>query len=365
MDSAARKGPQGSRSSESSGSSASWKHIRGGGGYLLQFSSDGFETLITVRTDAEALSANNLPADLRWRIRPVNSEVWTDGGTLLANADPGESAIDMDKNWDLDLMFAVGDSRWTDGYCARHLGVADEWSGTGEIVRLEGKKRIADLFSASSDANVLFLSDDAGGDALFVDDIYTALPEGVTEQRARIAKIDEIRAGAGDDVIDVTSRRFDYLGGGLTARGGSGDDVIWANRGDNMLFGDAGDDRLVGASGNDVLAGGSGNDRMHGGGGNDIFAFGDSWGCDTVEQLAGGTVTLWFADGDPGKWNADTLTYIDGENSVSVSGVVADKVALKFGDDGSDEYTTLAGAGAFADFTSESIFEKRGTLAGV
>lgn len=348
---------------ECSGGSASWKHIRGGGGYLLQFSGDDFETLITVRTDAEALSANDLPADLRWRIRPVNSEVWTDGGTLHANADPGESVIDMDKNWDLDLLFATGDSQWGGGYFARHLGVAEEWGGTGEVVGLAGKNRIADLFSASSDANVLFLTDDADGDALFVDDIYTALPDGVAEQRARIAKIDEIRAGAGDDVVDMTSQRFDYAGGGLTVRGGDGDDVIWANRGDNMLFGDAGGDRLVGASGNDVIAGGSGDDRMHGGGGEDIFTFCSDWGADTVEQLADGAVTLWFAEGDMSKWDAGTLTYIDGENSVSVTGVAADKVALKFGDDGSADHAALAGAGAFAGFTSENVFERKDALA--
>jgi Ca2+-binding RTX toxin-like protein len=126
-----------------------------------------------------------------------------------------------------------------------------------------------------------------------------------------------------------------------------------------MLFGDAGNDRLVGASGNDVLAGGAGNDRMHGGGGEDIFTFCENWGVDTVAQLASGRVTLWFDNGDDSKWDAATLTYTDGANSVTVTGVTADRVTLKFGSDGTEEYTSLTAAGAFAEVTSERIFEER------
>ena len=175
--------------------------------------------------------------------------------------------------------------------------------------------------------------------------------------------IDEILAGAGDDIVDMTSQRFEYIGSGLIIRGGDGDDVIWASKGDNLLFGDAGNDRIVGASGNDVIVGGTGNDTMHGGGGNDMFTFCGNWGSDTVEQLEDGEVTLWFADGDESKWNKETLTYTDGENSVSVKGVTT--VSLKFGDDGSDLYAGLASAGAFAEFTSQRIFEEsKGLIAG-
>ena len=131
-----------------------------------------------------------------------------------------------------------------------------------------------------------------------------------------------------------------------------------------MLFGDAGNDRIVGASSNDVIVGGIGNDRTHGGGGNDIFTFCDNWGIDSVEQLATGSVTLWFASGSLENWNAETMTYTDGENSVKVSGVTADKITLKFGDDGSEPYATLSEAGAFKEFTSQKIFEEsKGMLA--
>ena len=259
-----------------------------------------------------------------------------------------------------DVFFAKSIGVWEFCYSAKHLGIAGEWKGTGEKASLFGKNKLADIIEGSTDANTLLMTDDADGDALFVDDIHSALPGSVTEQQSRIARIDEIRAGAGDDVVDMTSQRFEYVGDGLTIRGGEGNDVIWANKGGNRLFGDAGNDRIVGASGSDVIAGGIGNDRMHGGGGDDIFTFGENWGSDTVEQLADGLVTLWFASGDESKWNTDTLTYTDGENSVKVSGVAADRITLKFGDDGSEQYDDLVSAGAFLDFTSERIFEEYG-----
>ena len=99
---------------------------------------------------------------------------------------------------------------------------------------------------------------------------------------------------------------------------------------------------------------------MHGGGGNDVFAFCNNWGVDTVEQLADGTVTLWFAFGDEANWSAATLTYTDGSNSVTVRNVAADQVTLKFGDDGSEQFAALASIGAFADVTSEKVFEEKG-----
>jgi hypothetical protein len=224
----------------------------------------------------------------------------------------------------------------------------------------DGKGRIQNLFFGSSDPNVLCLTDGDNGDAIFVDDIYTELPEEIEENTARLFKIREIRAGAGDDIVDMTSQRFEYTGDGLTIRGGEGNDTIWANKGDNWLFGDAGNDRIVGASSCDVIAGGIGNDRMHGGGGKDTFTFCENWGVDNVEQLETGSVTLWFASGSLTNWDEATLTYTDGENSVKVSGVTLDKITLKFGDDGSEDYAALASAGAFLDATSERIFEESG-----
>ena len=64
--------------------------------------------------------------------------------------------------------------------------------------------------------------------------------------------------------------------------------------------------------------------------------------------------------GDESKWNASTLTYTDGENSVKVNGVTAEQITLKFGDDDSAQFATLSGMGAFLDATTERIFEESG-----
>ena len=68
-----------------------------------------------------------------------------------------------------------------------------------------------------------------------------------------------------------------------------------------------------------------------------------------MEQLASGSVTLWFAN-ENGTWDEETLTYSDGINSVTVSGVT--DVELVFGGE-------APVAGAFDDAASEKIFENK------
>ena len=327
--------------------------------YIVEYSTDGFRHVISVTVDGPGVDSAGLPVGTySWRVRPADDDRWVRGANIvLARADSAPRVVSSDADGNCDVFFGAADGTWSSRHAARNLGSLGDWDGTGENVALAGKGRIKNLYFGSTDANVLLLTDAAGGDALFVDDVFTELPAEVAGDRARLAEIKEIRAGAGNDVVDMTSQRFEYAGGGLTVRGGLGDDVIWANRGDNRLFGDDGNDRLVGASGNDLLVGGTGNDSMHGGGGNDVFTFCENWGVDTVEQLAAGSVTLWFAAGDIANWNASTLTYADGANSVTVAGVAAGRVTLKFGDDGSERYAALADAGAFAGCTSEKIFE--------
>ena len=55
-------------------------------------------------------------------------------------------------------------------------------------------------------------------------------------------------------------------------------------------------------------------------------------------------------------WDAETLTYSDGENSVTVSGVSADQVTLNFGQE-APFFVSLYGLGAFTEFVSKKIFE--------
>jgi len=256
---------------------------------------------------------------------------------------------------------------WGRFYYAQHVGSVDDWTGTNEIVSAMGKGRIQDFFFGSADPSTLCLTDSENGDALFLDDAYTGLPEEIEENTARLLRVQMISAGAGDDIVDMTSQSFEYTDGKLSIFGGDGDDTIWASKGKNSLYGDAGNDRIVGASGDDVIVGGIGNDRMHGGGGDDVFTFCENWGEDTVEQLVTGTVTLWFTSESEDKvvWDEVSRSYTDGINSVKVGGT--DSVELKFGKGTTPEdaarFAELSNAGAFEQFTSNKIFEESGILA--
>ena len=340
----------------------SWKPVPGAESYVVEYSTDAFEHFVRLKVTGTSLDAYSLPqATYQWRVRAAELDTWEYGEVVVApQALFGPQFIQSNADGMLDAFFVNVKGTWNDNYLAKHVGVG-EWTGTGNTVSLSGKNLIADIYAGSDDASVLLLTDGGIGDALFIDDVFSAFPEGVNAQ-ARLAKIDEIRAGTGNDIVDMTSQRFGYLGDRMTIRGGLGDDAIWANKGNNLLFGDAGNDCIIGASGNDVIVGGSGNDTLHGGGGDDIFAFGGEWGNDTVKQLDTGKLTLWFKDGDVSKWDDQTLIYTDGVNSVQVSGVALENISIKFGDDNGnaiERHAALLAAGAFEEFTSEKIFEDK------
>jgi Ca2+-binding RTX toxin-like protein len=162
----------------------------------------------------------------------------------------------------------------------------------------------------------------------------------------------------------------------VTVKGGLGDDVVWANRGDNWLFGDAGNDRLVGANGDDVIVGGCGDDSLHGGGGDDVFAYGDyAWGQDTIEQLPGGDLLLWFEDGMKlGGVEGDiqltsdvdgnaVLKRVGSSDKVTVKGYtqaeVADRLVFGSGTYNGQNYGELTAMGVFSPASTERVFEER------
>lgn len=306
---------------------------------------DSFDNAIRIATDGTAFDVASASGAYSCQVTEAGSEFTKDSASW-SSAENAPRQVVSNGNGRADIFFASvsADDVWTAKYQAKNMA-------TGDTASITGKNRIRDTFTGS-DANILYLSDTSNGDALFMDDIYSEFGDA-----ARLNNIREIRAGAGGDVVDMTSERYTAELAGMTVRGGAGDDVIWGAAGGNSLFGDAGNDWIVGGVGDDVIAGGAGDDTLAGGGGSDTFAFGGNWGADTVSQAADGSVTLWFESGDLSKWDASTLIYTDGSNSVKVSGVAADKVTLKFGDDGSAQYKTLAAAGAFLESTAEAVFE--------
>ena len=331
-------------------SGISWEKKFGCSGYAVEYSTDGFGHVLYLETEGNAVDTYNLPeGKFQWKVSSTDFGNWTEADTsILSPVQDNENAVRFVSDADgyLDVFFAGSNGQWGSEYAARHMGMVNDWEGTGEDVLLNGKNRLIHIFEGSADANILIMTDDANGDALFVDDIYTALGS-----HARMSRINEIRAGAGDDIVDMTSQRFAYDGDGVKIYGGLGNDTIWANNGNNTLFGDAGNDRIVGGANNDVIIGGIGNDSMLGGGGEDIFCFGANWGNDTVEQLTDGTITLWFEEGSESNWSLENRTYTDGANSVRVSGTA--EVILKFGADVS------LPDGCFSAAASEKVFEDK------
>lgn len=338
-----------------SASGLTWFGVGGAAGYVVELSQDQFATATRMLTAGTSLEFPVVAAGTyQWRVKVQNADSWAVGNEFVVPA-AEPTVVSAAQNGVSDVFFAAANGVWEGGYFARNVGEYQRTTGTDMLAYLSGRNRYEDIFQGSGDLNVMYLSDSANGDAVFLDDIYSA-----NGAQARLAQIREIRAGAGDDVIDLTSQRYTYDGSGLTLRGGSGNDILWSNGGNNRLFGDDGDDRLVGGSGDDWLIGGSGNDRLFGNGGDDLFVFGGNWGADAVNQLASGTVTLWFDAGDAANWDEAALTYADGlGNSVTVSGVTADRITLKFGncDDDPSLYNELVASGAFLETSTAMVRE--------
>jgi len=105
-----------------------------------------------------------------------------------------------------------------------------------------------------------------------------------------IVDVEHIAAGAGNDLVDLTSRRYGY--GDVFIEGGIGNDVLWASSGNDLLSGDAGNDSMDGGAGNDILRGGEGNDTLVGGTGRNLLDGGAG-----VDLLVGSADTELIAGG--------------------------------------------------------------------
>ncbi len=325
-----------------------WCGASTGSDYWVEIAQDDtFDGAIRIATDGQAFDVVSASGAYSCQVTEAGNE-FTKESSSWTSAESSPRQVVSNANSRSDVFFATvsANDLWSSRYQAKN-------TVTGEVASITGKNRIRDTFTGSdSDANILYLSDCNNGDALFMDDIYSEYGDA-----ARLSLIREIRAGAGADVVDMTSDRYTAELAGMTVRGGAGNDVLWGAEGGNRLFGDAGNDRITGGTGDDLIAGGAGDDKLAGGGGNDIFAFGGNWGADVISQSAGGTVTLWFETGDLFHWDEATLTYTDGANSVRFSGVSVDQITLKFGDDGSALFKEYAASGSFLESTAESVFE--------
>jgi Ca2+-binding RTX toxin-like protein len=79
---------------------------------------------------------------------------------------------------------------------------------------------------------------------------------------ARIENIENINAGGGDDIIDLTSPDYSLAGQNITVDGGEGSDTLWGSDANETLKGGSGEDQLFGGAGINELIGGSGADEF-------------------------------------------------------------------------------------------------------
>ena len=140
--------------------------------------------------------------------------------------------------------------------------------GTGQSVSVLGKLAVNSIFKGGDGFDQIILGDTS--DALFLHDAFSDFYHDLDLVRddtgrlsyGRINSIEEINAGAGDDVIDLTSKTHSLSGQSISVNGGSGNDVLWGGDSNDLVNGGSGDDVLFGGGGDDVLVGGSGADEF-------------------------------------------------------------------------------------------------------
>ena len=187
-------------------------------------------------------------------------------GTAQAdNISAGEGADLVQAEAGNDTITLQSSDTWSSFYRAWNVETNDRQA-------LDGKTKYSTVIDAGDDADTLILSDSSAGDAFFLHDSYSGLHNSLTAiddgfgrtTVARALNLETIKAGDGNDIIDLTSPTFDMGGIALTLEGEDGDDILWAAEGD---------DTLSGGAGNDVLFGGEGNDTLIGGADADVFEF--------------------------------------------------------------------------------------------
>jgi len=210
-----------------------------------------------------------------------------------------------------DIVFLSSNMHWTTDFIAKN-------SLSKASATIAGKMRFTDAIDGGDDVDTLVLTDNDEGDAFFLHDSFSDLhaiidvvSDGLgRETAARLVAVEKIQAGAGDDVVDLTSPTFTLRDTPLSIEGGDGDDILWAADGS---------DHLDGGDGNDTLFGGVGSDTLIGGDGADIFEFiaTAATELDTIKDFSNDdTIKLYLADGE------EELNSNDFENGVITFGAL-------------------------------------------
>ena len=200
---------------------------------------------------------------------------------------------------------------------------------TGDGVQIDRERTVATSGRESYiSSDQLVFTTGAGNDAIGVrqrDDGTLDVNVNGESYEVRLGRGQELtlRAGAGDDVIEVAPNVTVNIvveggDGNDTITTGAGDDRIDGGAGDDVIFSGAGRDDIYGNSGDDVITGGAGVNIIHGGDGNDDITAGPD--TNFIEAGAG-----------------DDVIHGGGRNDMLSGGIGNDRIAV--GDGATRVYT--------------------------
>lgn len=225
------------------------------------------------------------PPDLTASHLTVDSEVWAEGDTVIANWNINNVGLGEGNASGSGLYLSTDNNITTEDILLSFDASTGNMS-VGEI-NAEGVTPVIDSSIApgiywigviADFENVVFESDETNNISNLIEVTVLAPAPIFTESRDVYFGYDY------DETIYA-------LGGNDAIRGAGGDDTIFGGAGRDNLFGDAGADELRGGDNNDKLNGGDDNDSIYGDAGIDLLfgALGDDrlYGGDGVDKIFG------------------------------------------------------------------------------
>ena len=192
-----------------------------------------------------------------------SSKVFLAGSEVHASID--NSVFNIETTDGDDVFHLKSNTEYAGHFMAFNASNSEQ-TGTGTMVSIAGKLGFKGVINGNAGSDTIQLSNRS--EAFFLHDAYSDFHESVTLNAdnhgmlaaKRITNIENILAGGGDDIIDLTSSDYLVDLNGIQIYGESGDDVLWGANNNQHLNGGSGDDVLFGGSGDDTLIGGVGSD---------------------------------------------------------------------------------------------------------
>jgi len=276
----------------------------------------------------------------------LNTNLGSDGGTVLVTTSSGDTIFNVDDNWLVtDDFDGGGDPTMVHVFAGEGEFQPDTASLSSDnlnfaynLTLAPGETQIVMHFAAQNADQATALTK-----ATQLAQLELEALEGMSDEELQqvvnfsIAPPVQLIGTEDDDVLTGSSGGdfisglggndiLQGLGGNDQISGGSGDDLISAGDGNDTVAGDEGHDSILGGNGNDLINGGSGKDRilgesgddtLNGDSGNDLIDSGQ--GSDTVSGGTGADRLFGDSEADilNGDTGADTLTGGLGNDSLN------------------------------------------------